>query len=344
MRAIVVPRPGSYEQLVLESRPDAEPGAGEVAIDVSAVGVNYADCVVRMGLYESAKKYVGYPIVPGFEVAGRVVGLGAGVVDLAVGDEVFAVTRFGGYATRLVVPRAYVFPRPARFTDAQAAAFPSVHLTAWWALVELAHPRPGSRILVHSAAGGVGQAAVGIAKILGAEVVGVVGRAAKVDAARRAGADHVIDASRGSLFREAERLSPEGYDVILDANGPSTLKASYEHLRPGGRLVVYGFHSMLPKSGGRPSFAKLALEWLRVPRFDPLRMTGENRSVLAFNLSYLFERKDLLGLAMTDLLRWVDEGRLAAPSVTEHAFDRVADAHRALESGTTTGKLVLRVR
>src|SRR5690606_30795686 len=122
---------------------------------VQAAGVNYADCVVRMGLYESAKKYVGWPITPGFEFAGRVDALGEGTPGLAPGDEVFGVTRFGGYASSVVVPRHQVFRRPAVCSPDEAAAFPSVHLTAWYALFELAHPRPGSTLLVHSAAGGV---------------------------------------------------------------------------------------------------------------------------------------------------------------------------------------------
>jgi NADPH:quinone reductase-like Zn-dependent oxidoreductase len=341
VRKVVVHAAGGYDALRVEAHPDPAPRAGEVAIDVAAAGVNYADCVVRMGLYESAKKYVGWPITPGFEVAGRVAALGEGVRDLAVGDDVFAVTRFGGYSTRVVVPRVQVLPRPGSLTVEAAAAFPSVYLTAWWALRELAHPRPGATMLVHSAAGGVGTALCGIGKILGSRVVGVVGSAHKVDAARAAGADDVIDESRGALWRDAERLAPRGYDVVLDANGPETLRASYAHLAPGGKLVVYGFHSMLPKSRGVPRWDRLAIDWLRTPRFDPFRMTGDNRSVLAFNLSYLFERTDLFTLAMGELVGWLDTGRLAPPRVTTYPFDRVADAHRAIETGTTTGKLVL---
>ncbi len=341
MRAVVVHRPGGYEQLRLEERPDPSPREGEVLVDVDAAGVNYADCVVRMGLYESAKKYVGWPITPGFEVAGTVAALGAGVAGVAVGDAVFAVTRFGGYATRIALPRAQVFPIPERLTVAQAAGFPSVALTAWWALRGLAHPRRGDTVLVHSAAGGVGQALCGIARILGCRVVGVVGASHKVDAARAAGADEVIDASREDVFRAAERHAPDGYDVVLDANGPKTLKQSYAHLRPGGKLVVYGFHSMLPRAGGVPRFRELAVGWLRIPRFSPLEMTGANRSVMAFNLSYLFDRHDVLEEAMTELLGWLADGSLRAPEVRAFAFDSVADAHRALESGQTTGKLVL---
>lgn len=340
-RRVVIERPGSYAELRLREDRAPGPGAGEVLVEVEAAGVNFADCVVRMGLYESAKKYVGWPITPGFEVAGRVAAVGDGVDDLRVGAEVLAVTRFGGYASHVVVPRGQVFGRPAALTAQQAAAIPSVFMTAYFALHELAHPRPGDSLLVHSAAGGVGGALVQLGKLAGCRVVGVVGAAHKVDEARRCGADEVIVRSREPLWMAARRLAPGGYAVILDANGADSLRQSYRHLASPGKLVVYGFHTMLQTRDGRPSWPRLALDWLRTPRFNPLDMTGQNRSVLAFNLSYLFERADLLAEGMGRLLGWFASGDLAPPPITAYPLGRVADAHRALESGQTTGKLVL---
>ncbi|MFN7134248.1 MAG: synaptic vesicle VAT-1 family membrane protein [Myxococcales bacterium] len=316
------------------------PGAGEVRVRVSAAGVNYADCVVRMGLYASAKEYVGWPITPGFEFAGEVDAVGEGVTDLQVGDAVLGVTRFGGYATHVVVPRVQLFSIPPGWTHAQAAGFPAVYLTAYFALFELAHPRPGCDVLVHSAAGGVGSALLTLGRIAGCRMVGVVGASHKIEAAIAAGADTVIDKSREDLWPAAERLAPKGYEVVLDANGVSTLRDSYAHLASPGKLVVYGFHSMLPHSG-RPNWLKLARDWLRTPRFNPLDMTNANRSVLAFNLSYLFDEQRRFVEAMARLRGWIDEGRIPPPRVTTFPLAQVADAHRALESGQTVGKLVL---
>jgi NADPH:quinone reductase-like Zn-dependent oxidoreductase len=171
--------------------------------------------------------------------------------------------------------------------------------------------------------------------------VGVVGRAEKVQAALDAGADVVVDKSRDDLWRLARRHAPEGYDAVFDANGVETLGASYGHLASPGRLVVYGFATMLPRGRGRPSWPKLAIDWLRTPRCDPLRMTNENRSVMGFNLSYLFERKAALVPAIEQLLAWAEDGTIPPPPVSEYRLADVAAAHRALESGTTTGKLVL---
>ena len=341
MRRVCIPRAGSYDRLLLETVPDPRPVCGEVLVESEAIGVNYADCIVRMGLYESAKKYVGWPITPGFEVCGRVKAVGDGVDDLATGTRVIAITRFGGYATHVVVPRDQVFRVPRAFDEKQAAAFPAVFLTAYYALFDLANVRAGWKLLVHSAAGGVGSALLQLARIAGCETVGVVGASHKVAAAEALGATHVIDKSREDLWRMARRHAPGGYDVVLDANGVETLGESFRHLGSPGRLVVYGFHTMMPRTGGRPNWGKLAVDYVRTPRFNPLDLTNENKSVLAFNLSYLFERKSVFVEAMEKLLGWVDQGKIASPAITTFALADVADAHRAIEAGGTVGKLVL---
>jgi len=342
VKKIVIHNPGGYDHLVIEQHPDLVPGPEEILIAVEAIGVNYADCVTRMGLYASAKHYVGYPISPGFEVAGTVQATGEQITDLVPGTPVMAVTRFNGYATQLLARRHQVFRRPERLSPEQAAGFPAVSLTAWFGLFELAHPRPGETILVHSAAGGVGSTLVQLGRIAGCRVVGVVGGAHKVEAVQALGADAVIDKSSQDLWREAERLAPDGYDIILDANGVTTLGQSYRHLAPIGRLVVYGFHSMLPRQGGVPGKLRLAWHYWRTPRFNPFSLTTRNRSVLGFNLSFLFDRQHLMETGLRQLLQWLEEGKLVSPRVTVYPFTQVADAHRDLESGQTVGKLVLR--
>src|SRR5690606_20368615 len=112
-------------------------------------------------------------------------------------------------------------------------------------------------------------------------------------------------------------FAPGGFDVVLDANGVQTMRRSYAVLRPTGRLVVYGFHSMLPAGRGRPSWAKLIWDFVRMPRFSPLKLTNDNRSVLAFNLSYLFDRREEIQEAVHQILAWVQEGKLRVPCVTE---------------------------
>jgi synaptic vesicle membrane protein VAT-1 len=342
MQRIVIRRPGGYTALELVEAPDPVPGPGEIVIACEACGVNYADGIIRMGLYASARKLHGYPITPGFEVAGRIAALGEGVAGWQVGDEVIGLTLFNGYASHLKLPAEGVFARPGVLDSAQAASVPTVFLTAWWMVHRQVHPEPGETWLVHSAAGGVGSALLQLARLAGVRAIGVVGAPHKRAHAHAMGAAAVIDKSREPLWPAAERLAPGGYQAIFDANGVATLGASYRHLAPTGRLVVYGFHSMLPHDG-RLNWLRLARDWLRTPRFNPLRMTQENRSVLAANLSFLQSHAPALREGMLWLLERFADGRLRPLPVERYALADAATAQRRLESGQTVGKLVLTV-
>ncbi len=344
MKKIVIERPGGYNRLLIKDFPTPAPQNHEVLIEVSAAGVNFADVFIRLGLYKSGKEFVGWPITPGFEFSGKVIKCGHAVSDLAAGMPVFGIALFGAYASHLCVPREQLFliAKDSKFSADQWAAFPAVFLTAYHGLFQNIVLRPGMKILVHSAAGGVGGALLQLGKIAGCCMVAVVGAGHKTDTALECGADFVIDKSRDDLWAKAAEICPNGFDVVFDANGPATLKQSYRHLAPSGKLVSYGFHSMLSKRGGFPNYFKLAYEYFRIPRWSPLQLTNENKSLIAFNLSYLFHRMDLLKESMQNLLDWVKEGKIQAPALQRFPFEKVADAHRALESGTTVGKLILK--
>ncbi len=349
MQRITILRPGGREQLQLETIADLQPGPGEVRVAVAAIGVNFADIAIRLGLYESAKKFVGWPITPGFETAGVIDAIGDGAQgDLAaqglgVGSQVIAVSRFFGYASQVVVPVAHLVPLPLGWTLAQGAAFPVAWLTAWYGLHHLAQARAGDRVLVHSAAGGVGQALVQLAVAQGCRVLGTVGSQAKVATVQALGAERVVVRASGQLWPAVAQWAPDGVDIILDANGLETLAQGYKHLAAAGRLVVYGHASMLDRGGGKTPLWRLAWRWLRTPRWNPLDMTTTNKSVLAFNLSFLFDKTAVLREAMAFLLARVASGQAQPIPVTEFPLAQVADAHLALESGATIGKLVLRV-
>ncbi len=343
MEKIVIEKPGGYDRLVHTVLPTPPPLSDCTRVRTSAIGVNFADCVVRLGLYPSAQKYVGWPITPGFEFSGVIEHLGSeeNPRGLKIGDEVMGVIRFGGYSSHLDVPLAQLFPVPRGLTLVQAGALPVASLTAFYALVELGGACAGKTVLVHSAAGGVGGAAVQMAKILGCFVVAVVGSSEKVKAGKDAGADVVIDKSCEPLFSRAAEVCPAGFDLILDANGSETMQKGYAALRPTGRLVIYGAHSMLSRGKSRPNYFKLAWDFLRLPRFQPLHMINSNKSVMAFNLSYLFEEQKMLSSAMTQVISWYESGALSVPAVQTFSLRDVAQAHAALQGGKTVGKLVL---
>lgn len=341
-RRIRIHTPGDYDALRIEAFDAGTPGPNQVLIEVAAIGVNYADGIIRMGLYASAKELHGYPITPGFEVSGRILEVGAAVARFGVGDEVVALTLFNGYSSHLVLDQDRVFRKPSTLSLDQAAAVPTVFLTAWFMVHELAKTHSGERWLVHSAAGGVGTALAQLGRLAGCEVTGVVGNASKIATARAAGCDNVIDKHSERLWQRAEAISPLGYEAIFDANGVSTLKQSYEHLAPTGRLCIYGFASMLSKGRGLPNWPKLAWDWLRTPRFNPLAMTQTNRSVVACNLSFLSAQGPRLIRGMEWLLARFESGELRAPPITTYALDDAAKAQAAIESGQTCGKLILR--
>ena len=340
MQRIRIDRPGGYGALRLEQLSTPEPGPGQVRIKAQACGVNYADGIIRMGLYASAKQLHGYPITPGFELAGEIDAVGPGVTSWRVGDRVIGLTLFNGYASHALIEQTQVFALPANLSMEQGATLPSVFLTAWFMVHQLLYPRPGDHWLVHSAAGGVGSALLQLGKLAGCHCVGVVGAGHKVAHAQSMGADQIIDKSTQKLWPAVRACVEQGYQAVFDANGVSTLRASYEHLAPTGKLLIYGFHSMLPRHG-RLNWLSLAWDWLRTPRFNPLNMTQSNRSVLAANLSFLQAQAPRLREGMDWLLLRFADGSLNPLPVERFPLADAALAQRRIESGQTIGKLAL---
>jgi NADPH:quinone reductase-like Zn-dependent oxidoreductase len=341
MKKIVIHSPGNYDQLKIEEAPDLMPKDDEILVEIKATGINYADIIIRWGLYESAKQFVGWPITPGFEFSGFVKSVGAKITSFKSGEKVFGVSLFNAYASQICVKEHQLYALPEKMSFEEGAAFPAVFMTAYHALFQNVVTRPGMKALIHSAAGGVGSSLVQLCRIANIKTVGVVGSSHKVDFLKSLGCDLVIDKSHEDLWKEAKKFAPEGFDLIFDANGGVSLKEGYIHLRSTGKLISYGAHTMFPKTGGKVNWIKLVLDYLKTPRFNPIHMTSENKSLITFNLSFLFERKDLLEEAMGDLIRWYQEDKIKVSKVQTFPFEKVGEAHRALESGQTTGKLVL---
>lgn len=339
MKRIIVRKPGGHAALELVEEKDPAPKAGEARVKVRAAGINYADCVLRMGRYEAAKGR--YPLTPGFEFAG-VVDRPAG--DFKEGERVFGITPFGGYASSLCVSPRQLWRIPQGWSDADAAGFPAVFLTAYWGLFRTAKVEKGETVLVHSAAGGVGGAMIQLARIRGCRIFGVVGAQSKAEYARSLGAEQVVVRKDGKLWEEIDRLVPDGFDAIFDSGGVDTLRNGFGRLAPGGRLVAFGFADIIPRGQARPNPLKMLWNYLRVPKFSPIDMTFRNRGVLGFNVLTLFDRQlDQAGEAVREMLGWIGEGKIKQAPVAEFPLAEVGEAQAALESGTTQGKLILRM-
>lgn len=337
------PKAGSLSRLALIEEPLPSPGPGEVQVAIEAVGVNFADVFACLGLYSATPKG---SFIPGLEAAGRICRLGAGVSGFREGDAVIVLTRFGGYATHLNVDARTLWPVPAGWSLAEAAAYPVQALTAWYGLVPLGAAKAGTLALVQSAAGGVGLHALHALRHLGAQPVAVVGSAGKRDWLIERFALHpasvVIRGARlgADLDAALAHHGRAGFDVVLDAVYGEGFRTAFDRLAPEGRYVLYGAADFMA-SGQRPNLFKLAWRYMRRPRLDPLAMIPENRGLLAFNLIWLWEQASRLPESMRATLALIPE----RPHIgATFPFEAAHGALAAIQSGRTTGKLILAVQ
>lgn len=331
MRAVVITRHGGLEVMQVQDRPDpAPPGAGEVAVDVRAAGVNFADTMARVGFYPDAPKP---PMVVGYEVAGVVTAVGADVDTVAVGDRVLAGTRFGGYAERVVVGARDVVPLDDRLSFEQGAAIPVNYATAWAGLVRYGSLQPGERVLLHAAAGGVGIAATQIARRIGAEVHGTASPG-KHDAIRGFGVDVAHDYTRSGW---QQGLPP--FDLVMDAIGGRSFRTSYDLLRPGGRLVAFGASSVM--DGASRNLLQAATTMVRMPKFNLVKQMSVSKAVIGLNMLALWDDAGTLEPWITPLRELIADGTVEPVVAEAFPFDRAGDAHRMLAERRNVGKVVL---
>ncbi|MDZ5619653.1 zinc-binding dehydrogenase [Nocardioides bizhenqiangii] len=331
MRAVVITKHGGPEVLQVLDRPDpAGPGPGEVAVDVRAAGVNFADTMARVGFYPEAPKP---PMVVGYEVAGVVSAVGDGVDAVTVGERVLAGTRFGGYAERVVVGERDVVPLDERLTFEQGAAIPVNYATAWAALVRYGSLLPGERVLLHAAAGGVGIAATQLARSIGAEVHGTASPG-KHEAIRGFGVDVAHDYTKSGWHRD---LPP--FDLVMDAIGGASFRTSYDLLRPGGRLVAFGAASVMDGAGR--NLLQAARTMLRMPRFNLVKQMSASKAVIGLNMLALWDDAGTLEPWITPLRTLIADGTVQPVVAESFPFDRAADAHRMIAERRNVGKVVL---
>ncbi len=337
MKQIWIPKIGGPEVLQLQDAPDPEAKSGEVRIRVKAAGINFADLLARQGLYPDAPKL---PAVVGYEVAGVVDQMGAGV-EFKVGDRVGAITRFGGYSDTVVVPNAFVFPLPPKLSFEQAAAIPVNYLTAWLMLVQQGNVQKGDKVLIHAAAGGVGQAALQICRWRGAEVFGTAS-AGKHARLKELGVAHCIDYHRQDFEAEVKRItSGRGVEVILDAVGGESYRKSYNCLASLGKLMMFGISSF--SSGDSRSLVSVAKGFLQMPSFKPIPLMNDNRGVMGFNLGHLWDRQDLLNRSLAEILTLVAGGVFQPLVDKSFPLERAAEAHAYIHAHKNFGKVLLSV-
>ena len=332
-----MPKAGSIKDLTLQTEELNAPNIDEVCVEVKAIGLNFADIFAIQGLYSATPKG---SFIPGLEFSGVIVAVGEGVKEWKVGDRVMGATKFGGYVSHINIHHSYVIALPADWSFEEGAGFLVQGLTAYYALTELGNLKPGMAVLIHSAAGGVGILANRICKKYGAYTIGTVGRVSKVGFLKKEeDYDEVILRNKDFAGKLNHALGDRPLQLIMECIGGKILEQGWKTLAPMGRMVVYG-NASFTSHGNRPNYPKLVWKFLRRPKIDPLRLPAENKSLMGFNLIYLYEQTDLMHQLLDGL-----QALQLKPQHIGHVFPfaEMHDAIHLFQIGKTVGKVVIRV-
>ena len=336
MRQIVTTRNGGIEVLEVQEALDPKPSAGEVVIQVKAAGLNFADILARQGLYPDGPKK---PCVMGYEVAGTIEAVGDGVDASLIGKPVVAMTRFRGQAEKVTVGVNQFFEKPESLSFEQAAAVPVNYLTAYALLVVMGGLREGESVLIHNAGGGVGLAALDVAKKIGAVTYGTASPG-KHEFLRERGLDHPIDYRNQDWLPVLKQLTDDrGVELVIDPIGGSHWKKSYAALRTTGRLGMFGV-STASANGLKGKF-KLLKAAAQMPRFHPLSLLSKNRGVFGLNLGHMWHEPEKVATWVSAIMAGVQEGWIRPFVDKAFSFNEAGAAHSFLEERKNIGKVVL---
>lgn len=316
MRQVYVDGFGDASHVRVREAAEPVPAAGEVVLAMRACGLNYSDLVQREGLYAGGPRP---PYVPGAEGSAIVIERSPEVTELELGARVLVIGRSGLQAERVAVPAASCFVLPETISDVEAAAFGVSYLTAYHALTTVAHARPGEVAIVHAAAGGLGCAAVQIAKLLGLHVIATASTEEKRARVRALGADQVVDYD---AF-EAVARAHGGAAIVLESIGGEVLRRSLHVLKPLGRLVMVGVSG----KQARP--------------IDPIKLIFKSQAILGLHLEAILDQAELVGPVLRTLLEHVRAGALAIQVGHTFPLAEVRIAHELLASRQSSGKIVL---
>jgi len=335
MRQVWITKAGAPKVLQVREAPDPTPKPGELRVRVRASGINFADLMARVGLYPDAPKL---PCVVGYEVSGVVDALGEGTTGFAIGDRVMAMCRFGGYSDVIALPSSLALKMPDRMSFETGAAFPVVYVTAYNIMLFTGHLRRKSSVLIMSAAGGVGLAAIQIAKTRECTIFGSAA-VSKHAFLKEQGCHHVLDSSRDFVEQARAVVGDRGIDLILDPVGGKSWTRSYELLSPCGRLVAFGLSAVA--GGNTRNWLTALSSVLSVKSWSPMQLMGDNKTISGTNMAHLFSRPDLVEPQLEDLVRMYERGELEPHVDRTFSFDEAAAAHQYIHDRKARGKVLL---
>ena len=325
---------GSLSNLKLIGEELSEPADNEVKIEVKAIGLNFADLFAIQGLYSATPKG---SFIPGLEYSGVILQSGKDASDFRVNDKVMGVIKFGAYTTHINMDYRYVQKLPDDWTFEEGAAFTVQSLTAYYALIELGNITDNDTVLVHSAAGGVGIYANRIAKKFNAYTIGTVGSNSKIDFLKNERYDDVIVRDNNFIEQLKQSLGNRKLNIVLESIGGKIFKESFDLLTPTGRIIIYGAAKFMSHSS-RPNYLKLLFQFLTRPKVDPISLSDTNRSIMGFNLIYLWDKPDEMKRMLTNIHKF----NLKKPYIgSTYSFEKLPEALKHFQSGKTIGKVVV---
>ena len=337
-RRIVLTKAGGPNTLAVIPMDMPEPKAGEIRIEVAFAGINFADLLMRLGLYQPRPKY---PFTPGYEMSGTVDAVGEGVTGFTVGQRVVAGLPNGGQASHVIVPSHRALALPDDVGLDVAAAIPVTYLTAHHMLHHLGHMKEDDSVLIHGGAGGVGTAALQICQWAGVSKVWATASGHKSSTIEAYGGVAIDRHNEDFVEVIKQATNGQGVDHILDPIGGDNLSRSLSALKEGGRLYTYGMSAAAPSS--KRSIIRSFLAWRRTPKFDPLRLMTRNRGVFGVHMG-TWKDETVMVEQLHTILKGVEEGVLSP--VIDSVFDAedVAKAHQYIHDGKNIGKVLLRFK
>ena len=334
-RSVFITRHGGPDVLELRSASLSGPKEHEVLVEIKYSGINFADIMSRMGLYTTRLKP---PYRLGMEIAGIVAKAGSDKNRSMVGRTVVGICRSGGYSTHVNVPAEQLFVIDDKWLSV-SAAIPVNYLTAYFMMIHQGSLREDETILIHGIGGGVGIAALQIAKKIGSNIIGTAsgGKHPKI---REFGVEQLIDyQSENFSDRVMDMTDGKGADLVLDSLGGEELAKSYGCLSEFGRVGAYGFSTAV--TGPKRNYFKILSKFLKMPSFSPRHMMMKNKGAFGFHLGMIRERKDLVSKYGKILFEWLEDGTIDPVIDSVFRLDQASDAHQYIGDRKNFGKVLL---
>mgnify|MGYP005846949861 CR=1 FL=1 len=327
---------GSVNNLKLAEEELCSPNDNQVTIEIKSIGLNFADFFCIHGLYKAAPKY---NLIPGLEFSGIVINKGKFVTEYNIGDKVIGVTKFGAFATHINLNKNYLLLLPDGWSFEEGASFVVQALTAYYALKELGNIQLNQTVLIHSVAGGVGIYANRIAKKFNCTTIGTVGDERKIEKIRNEKVDYILLRDNSFINKLKEILGNQKLDLLLESLTGKHFKSTFDLLAPQGRAIIYGASNFATHSSF-PNYLELAFKYFTRPKVDILKLIEQNKSIMGFNLIWLYDKNEYFKKLLNELMNL----NLEKPYIGEiYSFDKMHEAIKKFQSGKTFGKIVVKV-